>query len=107
MRTEEEKRILVDPVISKFLIEAKKFSTKYPEEGKGLLGELMLWGAAVLGSNETLAEGIRAQIMAIAENWSKPGKIATFEDVIKELFSPNPEGKIDADIIMGRFQLWS
>lgn len=100
-----------DPIIKKFAEEAEKFSVRYPEEGGQLQGELTLWGLAVFESGLSQAritgELIKEQIVLIAENWSnKSGKVITPEEVIEDLFSLNPEGKIDADIIMGRFQLW-
>ena len=114
-RTEEEKQILADPIVTKFLAEAKKFSKSHPSEGKGLHGELLLWGAAVGGSglfsfgpNTTLAEMIRSQIKNIVENQGeKSGRAVSADEIIEDLFSPNSAGEIDADIIMGRFQLWS
>ena len=101
-----------DPVIRKFAEEATKFSEMYPEEGGRLQGELTLWGLAVfesgLSTSRNTGELIKEQILAIADkSTQKEGKNISAEEVIEDLFLPNEDGKIDAEIIMVRFQLLS
>ena len=101
-----------DLIIRKFAEKAEKFSQKFPEEAGRLQGELTLWGLAAfesgLSSSRNTGELIKEQILAIADkSTQKEGKNISAEEVIEDLFLPNEDGKIDAEIIMVRFQLLS
>jgi hypothetical protein len=90
-----------------FLQEAYAFGEKYPEEGKNLLGELMHYAASVASLTQVssvwgvLSEQINFQV----EEIRKSGHKTSAGEFIKDLFIPNKEGEITADIIMARLQL--
>ena len=98
-----EKSKITDYVLKTFAERANKFAEEFPEESDALKGEMLDWASVVSGlsGGGTLGDTIRAQIMAISDKQGCPP-----DDVIESLFSPNPDGEISADIIMGRFQLW-
>lgn len=96
-----------DPLKRTFLQEAYAFGEKYPEEGKNLLGELVLYAASVASLTQpssvwgVLSEQINFQV----EEIRKSGHKISAGEFIKDLFIPNKEGEITADIIMARLQL--
>jgi hypothetical protein len=96
-----------DPLVEKFLQEAYAFGEKYPEEGKNLLGELMYYAASVapLTRASSVWEVLSKQINFQVEEIRKSGHKTSAREFIKDLFIPNKEGEITADIIMARLQL--
>lgn len=105
---ESEKIKTQDSLAEKFLQEAYAFGEKYPEEGKNLLGELMHYAASVTPLTRSssvwevlLSEKINFQI----EEFRKSGHKISEEEFIENLFIPNKEGEITADIIVARLRL--
>jgi hypothetical protein len=106
----ESEPISKRPTVQVFLDRAKQFHDEYPEESGHLLGELMLWGAAVVDSGHvtgggTLADMVASQIDYSVQASREAGSQITTEEFVEGLFSENPDGEISADIIMGRLQL--
>lgn len=100
VETPQEEEITID-IFKKRAIEFKKVN---PEESKRLVGNLLEWASAVeLGS--TLGQILASQIDYQVQEHCKSGNPITTEQFVEMLFSPNPKGEIDADIIMGRLQL--
>ena len=88
-------------IFEKRAIELQKVN---PEESKKLAGELLYWASSV-DPNGTFGETLASQINYQVREQCKSGNPTTTEKFVEMLFSPNPEGKIDADIIMGRLQI--
>jgi len=96
-----------DPLAKEFLQKAYAFGEKYPEEGKNLLGELMQYAASVapLTRASSVWGALREQINFQVEELRKSGHKISTGEFIEDLFIPNKEGEITADIIMARLQL--
>lgn len=104
---ESEETKTQDSLKGTFLQEAYAFGEKYPEEGKNLLGELMHYAASVspLTRASSVWEVLSGQINFQVEEIRKSGHEISAEGFTKDLFIPNKEGEITADIIMARLQL--
>lgn len=87
-----------------FEARAMEFQRENPIESRKLAGDLMEWGAAVPGGG-TLGKLVASQIDFSVHRRSEKGHPITVKEYVENLFSPNLEGKVNADIIMARLQL--
>lgn len=91
-------------IIDIFEARAIEFQKVNPVESRKLAGNLLEWASAI-PIEGTIGDIVASQISFILENGRKTEPTLTAEQVVEGLFSPNPKGEIDADIIMGRLQL--
>ncbi|MFH1970825.1 MAG: hypothetical protein ABIJ05_00370 [Patescibacteria group bacterium] len=61
--------------------------------------------ASSVNEKATLGEILTSQIEYRVEEHCKAGNQITTEEFVEMLFSPNPKGEINADIIIGRIQI--
>lgn len=91
-----------DPLKRKFLQEAYIFEEKYPEEGKKFLSKIIHYAVSKPPEIPSAWVVLEKQINLQVEKLGKSGNKISTEEFIENLFIPNGEGEITADIIMAR-----
>lgn len=91
-----------DPLKRKFLQEAYIFEEKYPEEGKKFLSKIIHYAVSKPPEIPSAWAALEKQINLQVEKLGKSGNKISTEEFIENLFIPNGEGEITADIIMAR-----
>lgn len=91
-----------DPLKRKFLQEAYIFEEKYPEEGKKFLSKIIHYAVSKPPEIPSAWAALEKQINLQVEKLGKSGNKISTEEFIENLFTPNGEGEITADIIMAR-----
>ncbi len=81
-----------------------RFQKEHPKVSEKLAGDLLEW-ASLVPLDGTLGETVASQIDYQVDRRRKSGNQIATKEYIDMLFSLNPAGKINSDIIMGRLQL--
>jgi len=97
-----ERIVSQDPLKRKFLQEAHIFEEKYPEEGKKFLSKIIHYAVSKPPEIPSAWAALEKQINLQVEKLGKSGNKISTEEFIENLFIPNGEGEITADIIMAR-----
>lgn len=92
-----------ETTIDIFQKRAIEFQKVNPQESRRLAGELLLWASST-NQKGSLGEILATQINHRVEIHCKSGIPTTTEKFVEMLFSPNPVGIINADLIMYRLQ---
>ena len=91
-----------DPLKRKFLQEAYIFEEKYPEDGKKFLSKIIHYAISKPPEIPSAWTALEEQINIKVGELGKSGHKISTEKFIENLFIPNGEGEITADIIMSR-----